>query len=80
MSCRHCIINDGIITCNNHTIIDFNNREIIYEGDIKNNMANGIGKGTYTGYYFTGEFNDIRKFNVMFEGVIYDGHCLEHNP
>mgnify|MGYP001382091237 CR=1 FL=1 len=81
MSCIHCITDEnGDIKCNRHTIIDFNKREIIYEGDIKNNMANGMGKGIYTGYYFTSNSQEpiIRKFHAMYENVVYEGEWLNN--
>ena len=47
-----------------------NNKNISkYEGEIKNGLPNGQGKGTYyTGTKFVGDFKD----NVFWDGTFYD--------
>ena len=55
----------------NNRIIDFNNREFIYTGEMKNGMANGYGKGVYTGMYLNS--NEDLVYLELYQNNTYEG-------
>ena len=61
--------------CENNRIMDFNGREFLYTGEMKNNMANGYGKGIYTGFY---ESNSGYCFSALYKNNTYIGEWVNN--
>jgi len=66
----------GVTMGESRRIIDFNGREFIYTGEIKNGMACGQGKGVYTGFY-ENRNNDM-CFSALYKDNVYTGAWLDN--
>ena len=60
-----------VTICEGRRIMDFNRREFIYTGEIKNGRAHGQGKGVYTGFYENHRCNMC--FSALYKDNVYIG-------